>query len=204
MTIAQKDSGGRTSGGAVVAPVAELVYRPVVAAGRLLFRLQGLRFRVEGAENVPATGGAVMAINHIGYLDFTFAGYAALPAGRLVRLAAGGVLASHIRTTDARHASHPGGPRSARRRRTGGAAGVAGRRDRRRLPEATLSRSFELKEFKPGADRMATAPAYHSCQPSSGDRTGLDQGPAAPAGRRRVPISVYVEGAGGGAARHRG
>ena len=37
---------------------------------------------------MPRTGGAVMAINHVGYLDFTFAGLAAQPAGRLVRFMA--------------------------------------------------------------------------------------------------------------------
>jgi 1-acyl-sn-glycerol-3-phosphate acyltransferase len=68
--------------------VADRVYPSVIAAARLLFRVQGLRFRVEGAENVPRTGGAVMAINHIGYMDFTYAGLAALPAGRLVRFMA--------------------------------------------------------------------------------------------------------------------
>ena len=68
--------------------MADRVYPSVIAAARLLFRVQGLRFRVEGAENVPRTGGAVMAINHIGYMDFTYAGFAALPAGRLVRFMA--------------------------------------------------------------------------------------------------------------------
>ena len=116
--------------------MAELVYRPVVAAGRLLFRLQGLRFRVEGAENVPATGGAVMAINHIGYLDFTFAGYAALPAGRLVRFMAKQEVFSHPISGPLMRGMHhiPVDRAAGGGVVPGGAAGVAGRRDRRRLP----------------------------------------------------------------------
>src|SRR3954451_17481492 len=55
---------------------------------RVAFAALGLRFTVTGTEHVPRTGGAVMAINHTGYLDFTFAGYAARPAGRLVRFMA--------------------------------------------------------------------------------------------------------------------
>ncbi len=59
------------------------VYPPVIALGRTFFRYLGLRFDLQGTENVPASGGAVMAINHVGYLDFTFAGLAALPSKRL-------------------------------------------------------------------------------------------------------------------------
>ena len=55
----------------------EPVYGTVIALVRTVWRVQGLRFTVIGQENMPATGGAVIAINHTGYLDFTFAG---LPA----------------------------------------------------------------------------------------------------------------------------
>ncbi len=68
--------------------MADLVYPTVIALARGVFAMQGLRFTLSGTENVPRTGGAVMAINHIGYLDFTYAGLAARPAGRLVRFMA--------------------------------------------------------------------------------------------------------------------
>ncbi len=55
---------------------------------RALFAAQGIKFRIRGAENVPRTGGAVFAINHTGYMDFTYAGLAAHPAKRLVRFMA--------------------------------------------------------------------------------------------------------------------
>ena len=68
----------------------EPVYGTIIKVARLAWRVQGLRFTVTGVENLPATGGAVIAINHTGYMDFTFAG---LPAyqqglGRKVRFMA--------------------------------------------------------------------------------------------------------------------
>src|SRR3954471_19689856 len=68
--------------------MSELVYPPVIAACRLLFRALDLRFRVEGSEHLPRTGGAVLASNHVSYLDFIFAGLGAQPAKRLVRFMA--------------------------------------------------------------------------------------------------------------------
>ncbi len=64
------------------------VYFPVIGIAKTLFALQGLRFTVTGAQNVPKHGGAVLAINHTGYLDFTYAGNAVLPRGRFVRFMA--------------------------------------------------------------------------------------------------------------------
>src|SRR5918997_1838682 len=66
----------------------EPVYRPVIGFTKGVFRALGIRFDITGVEHVPKTGGAVMAINHTGYLDFTFAGLAAHPAGRMVRFMA--------------------------------------------------------------------------------------------------------------------
>jgi 1-acyl-sn-glycerol-3-phosphate acyltransferase (EC 2.3.1.51) len=66
----------------------EFPYTPVIGLARTVFFLQGLRFTILGEENVPAVGGAVMAINHTGYFDFTYAGLAARPRGRLVRFMA--------------------------------------------------------------------------------------------------------------------
>ena len=139
--------------------MAERVYPPVIAFARALFRVQGLRIRIEGADNVPRTGGAVMAINHIGYLDFTFAGCAALPAGRLVRFMAKQEVFSHPVSGPLMRGMHhipvdrAAGAASYRAAlqalRAGEIVGV--------FPEATISRSFELKEFKSGVVRMATA-----------------------------------------------
>src|SRR3954454_15587313 len=66
----------------------DLVYPPVIAACKVMFRVLDMRITVEGAENIPATGGAVLACNHVSYLDFIFCGLGAQPAGRLVRFMA--------------------------------------------------------------------------------------------------------------------
>jgi len=175
--------------------VTERVYPPVIAAARLLFRAQGLQFRVEGAEHVPRIGGAVMAINHIGYLDFTFAGYAALPAGRLVRFMAKQEVFSHPVSGPLMRGMHhipvdrTAGASSYRAAlqalRAGEIVGV--------FPEATISRSFELKEFKTGAVRMAAAarvPLLPTVIWGSQRVWTKDRRPNLL--RPRVPISVYV------------
>ncbi|MBG6240044.1 1-acyl-sn-glycerol-3-phosphate acyltransferase [Mycetocola sp. CAN_C7] len=48
----------------------EPVYTTAIAAGRLLFGALRLKPIVTGAENLPASGGAVLAITHFGYMDF--------------------------------------------------------------------------------------------------------------------------------------
>ena len=135
----------------------ELVYRPVVGLARAIFAVQGLRFTVTGAEHIPRSGGAVLAINHTGYLDFTYAGYAALPAGRLVRFMAKESVFAHPVSGPLMRGMHhipvdrTAGAAAYRKAvtalREGEIVGV--------YPEATISKSFELKTFKAGAARMA-------------------------------------------------
>nr|MDT0664560.1 1-acyl-sn-glycerol-3-phosphate acyltransferase [Micromonospora sp. DSM 115978] len=55
--------------------MAEYVYRPVVGATIALFRSLDLKLEVRGEENIPATGGAVVLVNHVSYFDFMLAGY---------------------------------------------------------------------------------------------------------------------------------
>ena len=137
----------------------EPVYGTVIQLARLIWRLQGLKITVSGVENLPESGGAVIAINHTGYLDFTFAG---LPAyqqglGRKVRFMAKQEVFDHKITgplmRSLRHISvnRQDGAASyeeaVRNLKDGELVGV--------YPEATISRSFEIKEFKSGAARMA-------------------------------------------------
>lgn len=139
----------------------EPAYGTVIAMVRTLWRVQGLRITITGMENLPATGGGVVAINHTGYLDFTFAGlpfYRHRPP-RLVRFMAKQEVFDHKIT----------GPIMRRLRhipvdRANGAASydaaVRALKEGELVgvyPEATISRSFELKEFKSGAARMAIA-----------------------------------------------
>ncbi|MDH6237209.1 lysophospholipid acyltransferase family protein [Cryobacterium sp. CG_9.6] len=48
----------------------EPIYNTAITVGRALFGSLRLRASVEGAENLPHEGGAVLAITHFGYLDF--------------------------------------------------------------------------------------------------------------------------------------
>jgi 1-acyl-sn-glycerol-3-phosphate acyltransferase len=137
--------------------MAEVVYPPVIALGRTFFRYLGLRIDLQGTENVPTSGGAVMAINHVGYLDFTFAGLAALPSKRLVRfMAKDSVFRHRISGPLMRGMKHipvdrEAGAASFRAALTALKAGeIVGV-----FPEATISQSFELKDFKSGTVRMA-------------------------------------------------
>jgi 1-acyl-sn-glycerol-3-phosphate acyltransferase len=135
----------------------ETVYPPVIGFAKLVFKALGIRFDITGSENVPATGGAVMAINHTGYLDFTFAGLAALPTGRLVRFMAKKEVFDHkISGPLMRGMRHIAVDRSSgaesyqaavKALAAGEIVGV--------FPEATISQSFDLKDFKSGAARMA-------------------------------------------------
>ncbi|HJR18990.1 MAG TPA: lysophospholipid acyltransferase family protein [Actinomycetota bacterium] len=61
-----------------------------VVIGAALGMIRGMKWTVTviGGENVPASGPAVLASNHIGYLDFVFSGYAAREQGRRVRFLA--------------------------------------------------------------------------------------------------------------------
>jgi 1-acyl-sn-glycerol-3-phosphate acyltransferase len=135
----------------------ELVYPPVIRTAKLVFKALGIRFDITGTENVPTTGGAVMAINHTGYLDFTFAGLTVLPRKRLVRFMAkkevfdhkvSGPLMRGMHHIAVDRASGAESYQAAVKALAGGEiVGV--------FPEATISQSFDLKEFKTGAARMA-------------------------------------------------
>lgn len=135
----------------------EPVYSPVIGLARTIFFLQGLKFTILGEEHVPSTGGAVMAINHTGYFDFTYAGLAAHPRKRFVRFMAKQSIFSHSVAGPVmrgmkhipvnRHSGMGSLEAAVDALRAGEIVGV--------FPEATMSRSFELKEFKQGAARMA-------------------------------------------------
>ncbi|MBK8469096.1 MAG: 1-acyl-sn-glycerol-3-phosphate acyltransferase [Actinomycetales bacterium] len=135
----------------------DLVYYPVIAITKALFAAQGLRFTMTGCENVPRRGGAVVAINHTGYFDFTHAGNATLQRRRFIRFMAKESIFHHpVGGPLMRGMKHIPVDRAA-----GGSAylaAVAALRSGELVgvyPEATISRSFELKAFKPGAARMA-------------------------------------------------
>jgi len=135
--------------------VAELVYPPVLLFARTMFRVLGIRFTVEGAEHLPATGGGVLASNHVSYLDFTFCGVPALPSKRLVRFMAKDATFHHpVSGPLMRGMHHIPVDRSAG---SGAFDNAVAALKVGVFPEATISRSFTLKAFKTGAARMAMA-----------------------------------------------
>ena len=173
----------------------EPVYSPVIAFARGLFALQGLRFTILGEENVPTSGGAVMVINHISYMDFTYAGLSALKSGRLVRFLAKDSVFRHPVSGPLMRGMHhipvdrTAGAASYRAAvsalRAGEIVGV--------FPEATISRSFELKAFKSGAARMARD-ARVPIMPVViwGSQRVWTKGHPKRLGRTNLPISISV------------
>src|ERR1051325_3170153 len=123
------------------------VYPPVIAAAKLLFRVLDLRITVDGAHHVPTTGGAVLASNHVSYLDFVFAGYGAVPSRRLVRfMAKDEVFRNRVSGPLMRGMHHIPVDRSAGQESYRQAlAALGGGEVVGIFPEATISRSFTVK-----------------------------------------------------------
>lgn len=136
----------------------EKFYQGLVGFARRLMRAANIEVTVIGAENIPAESGAMLAGNHTGYADFILLGTGPYLHGeRLVRFMAkksvfdvpvlGWLLKlmKHVPVDRAR-----GGASIApavEMLREGNLVGI--------FPEATISRSFELANFKTGAARIA-------------------------------------------------
>jgi 1-acyl-sn-glycerol-3-phosphate acyltransferase len=139
----------------------EPVYRSVVTSLVTTFRLQNWKVRTTGGEHVPEHGGAILATNHIGYLDFVMVGYSVRQvtrSKRLVRFAAkketfdhpisGPLMKAmdHI-PVDRAGAANLAVEESVDKLRAGELIGM--------FPEATISRSFVPLSGKTGTVRMA-------------------------------------------------
>ena len=137
--------------------MAEIVYPPVVVVLKTFWKYLGLKFDFKVDHNIPREGGAILAMNHIGYLDFALIGTAALPVKRYVRfMAKKEIFENKIAGPLMRGMHHISVDRS-----SGSASFVAALRALKSgeivgiFPEGTISVSFELKEFKSGAVRLA-------------------------------------------------
>ena len=173
----------------------EPVYTPVIWTARAVFAAQGLKFTVTGAHNIPKSGGAVLVINHLSYMDFTYAGLAARPSRRLVRFMAKDDVFRHKISGPLMRAMHhipvdrAAGAASFREAvdalKAGEIVGV--------FPEATISRSFELKGFKTGAVRMAQAAGVPVLPMIIwGSQRVWTKGYPKRLGRTKVPITLSV------------
>lgn len=133
------------------------VFRALELAAVTLVKVSGARIDFGGLEHIPAEGGAVIAINHTGYIDFLPAALAVYRRGRRMRfmikaemqqVKVVNFLINHTGTIPVDRGAGSDAYRNAvAALRSGEVVGV--------YPEATISRSFELKEFKSGAARMA-------------------------------------------------
>ncbi|WP_414936320.1 lysophospholipid acyltransferase family protein [Amycolatopsis sp. cmx-11-51] len=175
--------------------MADLVYPPVIMAAKLMFRVLDNRIRIEGTEHIPATGGAVIVCNHVSYLDFIFCGLGAQPAKRLVRfMAKKEIFGNRVAGPLMRGMHHISVDRGAglasyreavERLKAGEVVGV--------FPEATISRSFTVKDIKSGAVRMA-AEAGVPVVPMAlwGTQRLWTKGHPKDLTKRHVPISILV------------
>ncbi len=135
----------------------DLTYYTIIGLGRTWFKLMDFRWQISGAHHIPRDGGAVLAINHVSYVDFLMAGYGARASGRLTRFMAKRETFDHkITGPIMRNCRHISVDRASGQAsydeavdnlRRGEIVGV--------FPEATISRSFLIKELKTGAVRMA-------------------------------------------------
>jgi 1-acyl-sn-glycerol-3-phosphate acyltransferase len=132
-------------------------YRLVIRLCLVVFRLFRFRFDVRGGQHVPATGGAIICSNHVSFFDFTFLGLGAISQHRLVRFMAKSAVFGHwfagpfMRAMKHipvdRKAGAAAFESAVRALKDGEVVGV--------FPEATISRSFTVKDLKAGAARMA-------------------------------------------------
>jgi 1-acyl-sn-glycerol-3-phosphate acyltransferase len=135
----------------------EPVFRSLEIAARTAVRVTGTRITYHGLQNIPSVGGAVVAINHTSYIDFLPAALAAMYRKRRLRfmikaemqdVKAVDFLIRHSKSIPVdRHAGADAYSVAVDGLHAGELVGV--------YPEATISRSFELKGFKTGAARMA-------------------------------------------------
>jgi 1-acyl-sn-glycerol-3-phosphate acyltransferase len=128
----------------------EWIVPPIVA-------MQGTKFTFHGLENIPERGGALLAQNHTSYLDWLPPLLAVRERGRrmyfmikaeMADVKAVNYVIKHARLIPVdRRTGHNAFAAGVQRLREGELIGMH--------PEATISRSFELREFKTGAARMA-------------------------------------------------
>src|SRR3954452_1545858 len=59
----------------------DIVYPAVVAAAKTWFRLGDVRIVMTGTQHIPREGGALVAVNHLSFVDYVMAGYPGVRRG---------------------------------------------------------------------------------------------------------------------------
>ncbi|MCX7542909.1 lysophospholipid acyltransferase family protein [Corynebacterium sp. P5848] len=174
----------------------EPFYSRIVAAVRALMGAQDITITIEGVENVPTEGGALLAYNHTGYYDFIFGGVAGYFRGRrLVRFMAKREIYDvpvvgwfmnrmrHIRVD--RSAGRGALDEAVNRLRGGQLVGI--------FPEGTISRSFEMDRFKTGAARIANAADVPLIPVAMwGSQRIISKGVPRNLGRKHIPVWIRI------------
>jgi 1-acyl-sn-glycerol-3-phosphate acyltransferase len=159
-------------------------------------RIVGHQTTRVGAERMPAEGAAVIAVNHTSYVDFTYLGVSAIkhdkrhlrfmgkaelnrnPLLRLLMWGCGVIPVDRSAGRDSYVAA-------VRALRSGEVVAI--------YPEATISRSFELKAFKSGAARMALEAGVPIIPAIVwGSQRIATKGHKANLGRTKTPVVVAV------------
>ncbi len=135
----------------------DFVYPVVIAAAKTWFKVGAIDIRMTGVENIPTAGPALLAVNHLSFIDYVMAGYPAVERGRLTRFMAkkeifdhsigGPVMRSFHHIAIDRGAGREGLDTARRYLDEGEIVGI--------FPEGTISQSFELQPLKTGAVRIA-------------------------------------------------
>jgi 1-acyl-sn-glycerol-3-phosphate acyltransferase len=137
--------------------MAEPVFRTLEIIIKAAIAVNGIKITFIGEANIPERGGAVVAMNHTSYVDWVPAEYAATRRGRRLRFLIKAELQQvrsvnfvikHVKLIPVDRSAGAGAYAVAvQRLREGELVGIH--------PEATISRSLELREFKTGAARLA-------------------------------------------------
>ncbi|MGN6721784.1 MAG: 1-acyl-sn-glycerol-3-phosphate acyltransferase [Marmoricola sp.] len=135
----------------------DISYPIVIAAAKTWFRLGDIKIDMTGIENIPKKGGVLLAMNHLSYVDYLMAGYPGVERGRLTRFMAkrevfdhpvgGPVMRSFHHLSVDRAAGSDSMNQAVERLKQGECVGI--------FPEATISRSFLIKDIKTGSVRIA-------------------------------------------------
>ncbi|MEU0315597.1 lysophospholipid acyltransferase family protein [Nocardioides sp. NPDC006273] len=135
----------------------DISYPVTIAAARTWFKLGDIKINMTGVEHIPKSGGALLAVNHLSFVDYVMAGFPGAERGRLTRFIAkkevfdhpvgGPVMRSFHHIPIDRSYGAAGMKKAVDYLQDGEVVGI--------FPEATISRSFLIKDLKTGTVRIA-------------------------------------------------